>query len=191
MAAPLEKAQGCTGRDLIPHPLCPFSLRFFLFTSNKAGAHTRCLEKRGGEYRGGAATSSPLSSAFYLGPTISAIKHFPDLSPPRSTHRWLLEQRVINESALVKLPRPSFVLLRFLPSIPENRFFEPFDREVIARNLFSLRGEDFLVGRREYQILRRIVVKRFHQNARKRDFLKKSKKKEEKKRALQRINVAT
>lgn len=135
----------------------------------------------------------PLSSAFYLGPTISAIKHFPDLSPPRSTHRWLLEQRVINESALVKLPRPSFVLLRFLPSIPENRFFEPFDREPIARNLFSLRGEDFLVGRREYEILRRIVVKRFHQNARKRDFLEKKRKKKEekKKRALQRINVAT
>lgn len=92
---------------------------------------------------------SPPSPAFYLGPTISAIKHFPDppsLSRSRSTHRWLLEQRVINESALVKLPRPSFVL-RFLPTrrkIVSSRLNR--DREAIARNLFSLelRVEIFL-----------------------------------------------
>lgn len=172
-----------------PHPLCPFSLRFFLFTSNKAGAHTRCLEKRGGEYRGGAATSSPLSSAFYLGPTISAIKHFPDLSPPRSTHRWLLEQRVINESALVKLPRPSFVsFLRFQKIVSSSRSIENRLLEICSVS----EGKIFWWGEGNTKFYR-IVIKRFHQNARKRDFLeKKSKKKEEeKKRALQRINVAT
>lgn len=46
---------------------------------------------------------SELASAFYLRPTISTVKHFPDLSIA-DLDRWLLEQRVINESGIVKLP---------------------------------------------------------------------------------------